>query len=150
MIAVVQRVSSASVRAHDIDNYFQSIPNGLLILLGVEQNDSKIGAQWMAKKCANLRIFADSCKKMNESVIDKNGEILAISQFTLAANCRKGNRPSFVNAADPDLAEELYDEFVHLLRQKHGIPTKAGVFQAHMEVNLTNDGPVTIILRYPE
>ncbi len=148
MLAVVQRVSRAEVRIAEHD-YAASIGAGLVILLGIEQGDTEQSADWLAKKCAHLRIFADEEGKMNRSVSDINGQILAISQFTLAGDCRKGNRPSFVNAGHPDVAEPLYEHFVEQLHHIHGIETMTGMFQTHMDVELVNDGPVTIQLQHP-
>lgn len=149
MIAVVQRVTSAGVRVesplHD-----NRIDRGLLVLLGVESGDEPADATWMARKLANLRIFADDDGRMNRSVIDCGGAVLVISQFTLSGDCRRGNRPSFVDAAEPALGERLYESVIELLRSEHGLPVGTGVFGASMQVTLTNDGPVTIILRSRE
>lgn len=144
MIAILQRVRHAAV---DIDGRrFSEIGPGLLILLGVGHEDSEVTATALAKKTAALRIFADVHGKMNLSLIDSGGEALVVSQFTLLADTSGGNRPSFMNAAKPELAERLYEYFVAelgaLLNKK--IPT--GKFAADMQVSLTNDGPVTIRL----
>ncbi len=145
MRAVVQRVSSASVT---IDGkMYSSIQRGLLILLGVKTDDTESEAKYLAEKCASLRIFEDENEKMNLSVKDVNGEILAVSQFTLYGDARKGNRPSFVEAAPPQIAEPLYEKFVEYLRALLGNEkVSTGVFRAMMDVALVNDGPVTIII----
>ena len=143
MKLVIQRVSSASV---SIDNKVKSqISSGLLILFGAKDGDNKSQLDWLVNKIANLRIFSDSKDKMNLSVQDIKGEVLVVSQFTLYADCQKGNRPSFTEAANPEVAQELYNLFVKKL-QDLDIPTKTGEFGAKMDVQLTNDGPVTIIL----
>jgi len=143
MRAVVQRVSSARVsisgRVH------ASIRTGLLILIGVEQGDSDQDADYIAGKLVGLRIFDDRDGKMNLSVLDIGGEILAISQFTLLGDARKGRRPSFVRAADPALGNQLYQTVCNLLRER-GVPTEQGVFAANMQVELINDGPVTLLV----
>ena len=148
MIAVVQRVSRADVHV-PATGYRAEIGGGLLILLGVERGDSRADADWLAGKIARLRIFADADGNLNRSLRDEGGAALVISQFTLAADCRKGNRPSFDRAAPAALAGDLYQYFVGQLRESQRIPTRAGVFGAMMEVQLTNSGPVTIILRHP-
>lgn len=145
MKAVVQRVSSASVTVA-AENYRAEIGPGLMILLGVEQGDTEAEMAWAAKKCAGLRIFKDDEEKMNRSVKDIGGEALVVSQFTLAGDCRKGNRPSFITAAAPDVAKPLYERFCELLEKENGMPVKRGIFQAMMAVELVNDGPVTILL----
>ncbi len=143
MRAVVQRVSEASV---SVDGEIVSrIGKGLLILLGVGADDTESDAEYLADKIANLRIFEDEKGKMNLSVLDVGGEAMVVSQFTLYGDCRKGRRPSFTQAAKPDKAQALYSYFILRLREE-GVPTREGVFQAHMKVNLTNDGPVTILL----
>ena len=144
MIAVIQRVRKASVT---IDNtLYSSIANGLLILLGVGSNDTENDVKWMVQKISNLRIFSDPEGKMNLSLKDINGEVLVVSQFTLFANTKKGNRPSFTEAARPDLAIPLYESFIQNLQENLGKPVKTGQFGADMKVELLNDGPVTIIL----
>ncbi len=143
MIAVLQRVKKACVIADG--NEISQIGTGLLILLGVVKNDNEKHASALAKKCAELRIFEDSEGKMNLSVKDVNGEILVVSQFTLAADCKKGRRPSFDNAAEPKSAEMLYKTFCHEIGSTE-IPVKTGCFAARMDVSLINDGPVTIII----
>ncbi len=144
MKIVLQRVSRASVRVGGEE--VSSIGTGILALVGIGRGDTdeKI-LDLMAKKMLNLRIFPDEEDKMNRSLLDIGGELLCVSQFTLYANCRKGRRPSFVEAMPPKEAEELFNRFVEKLRE-FGIPVKTGVFGAMMEVSLVNDGPVTIIL----
>lgn len=143
MRAIVQRVERASVSVDDKE--IASIGHGLLILLGVGHHDDLGKARILADKITRLRIFGDADGKMNRSLLDVSGEALVVSQFTLFADTRKGNRPSFVEAAPPDLAVPLCDQFVAELRNK-GIRTETGMFGAHMKVNLLNDGPVTIWL----
>ena len=146
MIAVVQRVLEAGVAVKGND-YFESIQEGLCVLLGIEQQDAETQATWMAKKLAHLRIFNDSDGKMNRSVADIGGEVLLISQFTLVGDCNQGNRPSFINAAEPDIAKPLVELVADELTTQHNIPVKQGVFGAMMQVNIKNDGPVTLILK---
>ena len=146
MIAVVQRVSKASVKVEE-PPYLETIKQGLCILLGVEEGDTKEQAKWIAGKLARLRIFADEQGKMNHSVQDINGEILLVSQFTLAGDCTKGNRPSFAKAAAGELGKELYEAVGRYLQTDHGLPVKFGVFGAMMNVSIENDGPVTLIVR---
>ena len=144
MIAVLQRVTRASVT---IDNTQKSrIKNGLLILLGVEDSDNKEDITWLSKKILNLRIFNDENEVMNRSVLDIKGELLVVSQFTLHASTKKGNRPSYIKAAKPDISIPLYESFVNEIQK--GIETKVqtGVFGADMKVELLNDGPVTILI----
>ncbi len=143
MRAVIQRVSHASVSVDG--ERISSIEQGLLILLGVGPEDTEEKAKAMTKKIAAMRIFRDAEDKMNLSVRDVGGEAIVVSQFTLYADCSRGNRPSFVNAAPPALAAPLVDRFVELLREQ-GVPTQTGVFGAYMQVELLNDGPVTIVL----
>ncbi len=143
MRAVVQRVSNCTVT---VDKEITGqIGGGLLVLLGIRAGDSEKDATYLAKKIANLRVFPDSNDKMNLSVKDSNGEILIVSQFTLYGDCRKGCRPSYNNAAPPDVAEQLYEYFVNAVKEQ-GLPVATGRFQAMMEVKLINDGPVTILL----
>ena len=144
MKAVIQRVKSASVTIENKEH--SRIQNGLLILFGVEKGDTEDKLNWMAKKALELRIFADENNKMNKSIKDINGEILVVSQFTLAANCEKGTRPSFDNAEKPDTAMKLYEEFISKLKESN-LTVKTGIFAAMMDVELCNDGPVTIILQ---
>lgn len=143
MRAVIQRVSRASVTVEG--DRVSEIRDGLLILLGIGPDDNEDNARAMTKKIAALRIFQDEADKMNLSVRDISGSAIVVSQFTLYADCRKGNRPSFVGAAAPDLASPLVDRFVELLEEQ-GVPSQTGVFGAHMDVELLNSGPVTIIL----
>ena len=143
MKAVIQRVGAASVEV-DAKTVGQ-IGKGILVLLGVEKGDGERDAAWLAEKIANLRIFEDEKGKMNLSVREIGGELLAVSQFTLAGNCTKGRRPSFDSAAPPEEANRLYEFFVEKLREL-GLPVETGVFQAMMQVSLVNDGPVTFIL----
>ena len=143
MRAVIQRVSSASVSVDG--KTIASIDQGLLILLGVGPDDTEEIAQQLAKKIAALRIFSDAEGKMNLSVRDIGGAAIVVSQFTLYADTRKGNRPSFIGAAPPELASPLCDRFVEYLVAE-GVPSQTGEFGAHMQVSLVNDGPVTILL----
>ena len=149
MIAVVQRVDRASVHAED-PPYEAEIQSGLLVLLGVEEGDSEIEADWMAGRIAKLRIFRDEDGRMNRSVLDVGGEVLVVSQFTLAADTARGNRPSFVRAAAPERAESLYERVMNGLRDDHAVRVGSGRFGAMMKVALVNDGPVTIILKSSE
>ena len=143
MRAVVQRVSEASVRVAGQE--VGRIDHGILILLGVGQKDGPEDAKHMAEKVVHLRIFADEQGKMNRSIIDIGGGLLAVSQFTLWGDCRKGRRPSFVAAADPAKAEALYEAFIDHARGL-GVTVATGRFQEMMEVSLVNDGPVTLLL----
>lgn len=148
MIAVVQRVREASVTV-EAESYRTSIEHGLMVLLGVVQHDSDREAQWMAGKLARLRIFNDDEGKMNRSVQDIGGDVLLVSQFTLAGNCDKGNRPSFVDAANPEQGRTLYERVAAMLREVHGLRVETGVFGAMMDVSLVNAGPVTLIVNRP-
>jgi D-aminoacyl-tRNA deacylase len=141
--AVVQRVSEASVTVGD--RVVGAIGHGLLVLLGVEHGDGAREAALLARKVANLRIFEDDAGKMNRSVLHTGGAVVAVSQFTLCADARKGNRPSFIGAAPPELANPLYARFCDELAAQ-GAPVARGEFAAHMAVRLINDGPVTIWL----
>jgi len=143
MRAVIQRVKHAKVSVNGKE--ISRINVGLLILLGIGPDDQEENARTMTKKIAALRIFQDDQDKMNLSVLDCGGEALVVSQFTLYADTRKGNRPSFTGAALPNLAEPLVDRFAALLNEQ-GVPTQKGEFGAYMQVELENDGPVTIIL----
>ena len=143
MRALLQRVSKASVRVEG--RTISSIGRGLLILLGVGHGDGEPQAAFLAEKIANLRIFEDPQGKTNLSILDVNGEAIVVSQFTLYADARKGRRPSFTDAAPPDAAEPLVNRFIELLRGQ-GVPTQTGKFGAHMEVEIHNDGPVTVWL----
>lgn len=143
MRAVIQRVTSASVRVEG--KTVGQIGDGFLVLLGVMNGDTKAQAEIMAAKTANLRIFCDENDKMNRSVLDIDGEILVVSQFTLCADVKKGNRPSFSPSAAPEEAKALYEYYKECLR-KHGVrKVEHGIFAADMEVSLVNDGPVTIL-----
>jgi D-tyrosyl-tRNA(Tyr) deacylase len=144
MRAVIQRVSRASVGIND--KIKSQIGTGLLVLAGIEESDSEIDVEWLCNKIVQLRIFNDSKNVMNLSVIEAGGDILAISQFTLHAKTRKGNRPSYIRAAPPDKAIPLYNMFVSRLTQLMGRETATGEFGAMMQVELVNDGPVTIII----
>ncbi|MCX5718202.1 MAG: D-aminoacyl-tRNA deacylase [Nitrospirae bacterium] len=143
MKALIQRVSKASV---EIDGRtISAIERGILIFLGIEKGDTTRELEYLVKKISPLRIFEDSKGKMNLSVQDINGEALIVSQFTLAADCRKGSRPSFDNAEEPARAKEMYLRFIEELKRT-GIKTASGDFAAYMQVHITNDGPVTIML----
>ncbi len=143
MRAVVQRTGRAEVTASE--SVAGTIDRGLLVLLGVTDTDTAKDALYLAEKITGLRIFEDAAGKMNLSVRDVGGEILAVSQFTLYGDCRKGKRPSFDKAAAPVMAEALYEEFIRACRER-GVHVETGVFGAHMRVSLLNDGPVTILL----
>ena len=143
MRVLIQRVSKASVTVEK--QTVSSIGKGLLILLGIGHDDGEAQVKFLAEKTANLRIFEDQEGKTNLSILDVKGEAIVVSQFTLYANTQKGRRPSFIEAALPDVAEPLVNRFVGLLRG-HGVPTQTGKFGAHMEVEIHNDGPVTIWL----
>jgi len=146
MKAVIQRVKESSV---SIENeIIGSIKRGLLILLGVAKGDQKAEADYLSEKVANLRIFEDENGKMNRSLLETGGEALVISQFTLLGDCRKGRRPSFIAAAEPEDANLLYEYFANRLRDK-GIFVQKGKFRAMMDVALVNDGPVTLIVESP-
>ena len=143
MRAVVQRVKQSSVKTKG--EIVGRIGQGLLVLLGVARDDGAEDADYLADKVINLRIFEDEDGKMNRSLLEIGGQLLAVSQFTLLADCRKGRRPSFIAAAEPEKATELYETFIERVRQK-GVDVQTGRFQAMMEVTLVNDGPVTIII----
>ena len=143
MRAVIQRVSQAKVVVDD--NTVGQIGKGFMILLGVHEQDTQTDVDYLVGKISKLRVFEDEQQKMNRSIIDVGGEILSISQFTLFADTKKGNRPSFVQAAKPDVAIPLYEAFNEGLRQA-GIPVEKGIFGADMKCHLVNDGPVTIII----
>lgn len=150
MRALVQRVSEGGVDIPE-ENYTKNIGKGMVILLGVKEEDTIDDVNFVADKCCNLRIFEDNNGKMNISLKDINGEVLVISQFTLYGNARKGNRPSFDEAANPEKANDLYEKFVD--RVKHNIgedKVKTGIFAAMMNVKILNDGPVTILVESKE
>ncbi len=143
MKVLIQRVKNASVT---IDNeVFSSINQGLLVFLGVEKGDTSVQANWLVDKILKLRIFEDENEKMNLSVSDIKGEILVVSQFTLAGDCKKGTRPSFDNAMPPKEAKELYEYFISEIK-KSGLEVQTGVFGAMMDIALINDGPVTFMI----
>ena len=144
MRLVIQRVTRASVEVDEAE--VSRIRNGLLILVGVEEGDSPNDAEWLASKTANMRIFDDEAGVMNLSLLAIGGEALAVSQFTLTASTRKGNRPSYIRAAGHGLAVPLYERFCASLSSIIRKEVKKGVFGAHMKVSLVNDGPVTIII----
>ena len=143
MRAVIQRVSRAQVKVNG--QITGQIGRGLLVLLGVGSSDDEQAARHLAEKIAHLRVFEDDEGKMNRSLLETRGAVLAVSQFTLYGDCRKGRRPSFDRAARPEQARSLYEKFVEFL-QEQTVPVEQGVFQAMMEVELVNDGPVTLLL----
>ena len=143
MRAVIQRVRQGQVC---IDGrVVGAIKKGVVILLGMKTGDTEADAKWLADKCVHLRIFEDGEGKFHHSLLDAGGEALVVSQFTLYGDCRKGRRPGFTEAADPSVAEPLYERFVDFLKQ-HGLKVETGVFAARMEVEIINDGPVTLII----
>ena len=144
MRIVIQRVSRACVKV--ADETVGKIDNGLLVFLGISHDDQEEDVHWLAKKLMNLRIFNDDEGKMNLSLNDVDGEVLMVSQFTLYASIKKGNRPSFVKSANPNLGKRLYDYFIDYLNKEYKISVATGVFGAMMEIELLNDGPVTIIM----
>jgi len=144
MRAVIQRVHKASVSIEG--EVRSSIEDGLLILLGIEKSDQQQDVEWLSGKIARLRVFRDQEGAMNLSVPDIGGEVLVISQFTLHASTKKGNRPSYIRAAKPELAIPLYEKFIHQLEADTGRKVRTGEFGAYMQVELINDGPVTIII----
>lgn len=144
MKIIIQRVSKASVT---IDGkVVASIKNGVLVLLGVVDEDTAQDIKWLSNKIVNLRVFNDNDGVMNKSLLDVNGEVIVVSQFTLHASTKKGNRPSYIKAAKPDVAVPLYEAFVSRLQMDLGKPVQTGEFGADMKVELLNDGPVTIII----
>jgi len=144
MRAVIQRVTKASVTIDG--NIHSSIDNGLLVLLGIEDADTDEDIQWLSAKIVSLRIFNDENGVMNVSVKDINGDILVVSQFTLHASTKKGNRPSYIRASKPDFAIPMYEKFITQINNDFEKPVYTGVFGADMKVDLCNDGPVTIII----
>jgi D-tyrosyl-tRNA(Tyr) deacylase len=144
MIAVIQRVTVASVTIAGITK--SKISKGLLVLLGIEDADNREDIEWLASKIVNLRIFNDANGVMNVSVKDDGGEIIVVSQFTLHASTKKGNRPSYIKAAKPEIAIPLYNEFVNEISNQLGKSVQTGEFGADMKIQLLNDGPVTIII----
>jgi D-tyrosyl-tRNA(Tyr) deacylase len=144
MRVVIQRVSKSSVTIEN--QIFSSIDKGLLLLLGIEDTDNNEDIEWLCNKVVNLRIFNDQNGIMNLSIKDISGEFLVVSQFTLYASTKKGNRPSYILASKPNIAIPLYELFVKTLAKMAGLPIKTGVFGADMKVNLVNDGPVTIVI----
>ncbi len=144
MRVVIQRVTQASCQVDG--NITGSIDNGFLILLGVAAEDTEDDMQWLAQKIAGMRIFSDDAGLMNKSIIDVGGRVLLISQFTLFAQTKKGNRPSFIRAAKPDVAIPMYEQMIKTLGELTSTKIETGIFGADMKINLVNDGPVTIIL----
>ncbi len=147
MRLVIQRVREAQVTVED--RVTGQIGPGLLVLAGFAPNDTPASLAWMCRKLVQLRIFSDENGQMNRSVADTDGQILIVSQFTLLADARKGNRPSYIGAAPPPIAEPFYQQFVALVAAELGKPVPTGIFGADMQVRLTNDGPVTIVLDSP-
>jgi len=143
MRVVIQRVSASSVKVDE--RTVGEIAAGVMLLIGIDEEDETADADWLVQKILNLRVFGDEEGKMNRSIIDIKGEILCISQFTLIADYKKGNRPSFIKAAKPDKAIPLFEYFKNEI-SKSGLKTESGIFGADMEVSLVNDGPVTILM----
>ena len=144
MRILIQRVTRASVT---IEEKLKSmINNGLLILIGIEDSDNDEDIDWLVKKCVNLRIFDDEQGIMNKSILDSGGDVLAVSQFTLMASTKKGNRPSYIKAAKPEISVPLYEAFCRKMEEALNKPIMTGVFGADMQVELINDGPVTILI----
>jgi len=144
MRLVIQRVTKATITIdHQIE---KSIANGLVVLLGITQDDTVEDIDWLIKKVLQLRIFNDRDGKMNDSVTDINGDLLVVSQFTLFASTKKGNRPSYIHAAKPEIAIPLYNSFVSRLRASTALKVETGSFGAHMDISLINNGPVTILI----
>ena len=144
MKAVIQRVSKASVTIED--NKVATIDHGVLVLLGIEESDTQEDIDWLSNKIINLRIFNDKEGIINDSLLDCNGDIIVVSQFTLYASTKKGNRPSYTKAAKPAIAIPLYTKFIDTLESKLGKNIQTGKFGSHMELEIHNDGPVTIII----
>lgn len=143
MKLVIQRVSEASVEVDQ--KIVGAIQKGLLVLVGITHTDTLKAAEWLAHRLVNLRIFEDAAGKLNESLLEKHGSVLIVSQFTLYADCTEGRRPSFTEAAPPPIAQPLYEGFVQEVR-KYNLPVETGIFGARMKVSLVNDGPLTFIL----
>ena len=143
MKALLQRVSKAKTVVNE--KTVGSIENGLCVFIGVTPTDTEEDISWLVDKIINLRIFSDENDKMNRSLLDEMGSMLVVSQFTLCGNCKKGRRPSWTDAAEPSFAEEMYEKFIDEV-SKNGIVVATGVFQAHMQVEICNDGPVTLML----
>jgi D-tyrosyl-tRNA(Tyr) deacylase len=146
MRAVIQRVKESTVSV--ADEVISKIGAGLLVFIGIARSDQSSDAEYLAEKISNLRIFEDDAGKMNRSLLETGGQMLVVSQFTLLGDCRKGRRPSFVQAAPPDTADRLYENFTNMVRKK-GIVVQTGRFRAMMSVSLINDGPVTLIVESP-
>lgn len=144
MRVVIQLVKEARVKVAGA--VISEISKGLLVLVGFEEGDNIDDMSWIARKIENMRIFSDTEGKMNLSVRDVSGEVLFVSQFTLHASTKKGNRPSFIHAAPPHIARDLYNQFYEYVQEELGVPVSAGEFGAMMEVELINDGPVTIVM----
>ncbi len=144
MRVVVQLVKESSVKVNGVIK--GEIENGFLVLIGITHNDTESDASWILDKLVKLRVFDDDNGNMNKSLLDTNGAVLLVSQFTLYASTKKGNRPSFLNAASPKIAEKLYDYSIDYLKSKYKIKVETGVFGAMMDVGLINDGPVTITI----
>lgn len=144
MRVIIQRVSKASVVVED--NLISAIHEGLLILIGIENSDTEVDIKWLTNKIANLRVFNDENGVMNKSLKEVNGEAIVVSQFTLQASTKKGNRPSYIKAAKPDIAIPLYEKFIQNFEMVLGKKVGTGKFGADMKVTLTNDGPVTILI----
>ena len=143
MIAVWQRVSEAEVKTKG--KSIAAIGHGALVLLGVEEEDTEKDAAYIAEKCVHLRLFEDEAGRFHRSLLDTGGQILLVSQFTLLGDCRKGRRPSFSRAAEPEKARRLYEKVERLIESR-GVMIRTGIFRARMQVSLTNDGPVTVLL----
>jgi len=141
---VIQRVSQSRIKVSN--KIISEIKLGFLILLGIEKSDSKEDINWLVNKISNLRVFSDNELKMNLSIKEIKGEIIVVSQFTLHAKTKKGNRPSYIKAANPEQAEPLYEEFISQLKNESAVNVQSGVFGANMQVDIVNDGPVTIII----
>jgi D-tyrosyl-tRNA(Tyr) deacylase len=144
MRAVLQRVSTAKLTANK--THAASIGHGLVVLLGITQSDTTKDLDWLINKIINMRIFNDQADMMNKSVMDVAGELLVVSQFTLYAQTKKGNRPSYIQAAGHEIAIPLYEQFLQKATQHMGKPVQSGIFGADMQINMTNDGPVTIVV----